>query len=91
MTPRPIVPTLIAMELHLSPDLETKLSRLAAQQGRDSSSLAIEAIERMVEYDQWFLAEVDRGLRQIEDGKTLSHEEVGFRVFPTLVAAQSTA
>lgn len=79
------------MELHLSPDLETKLSRLAAQQGRDSSSLAIEAIERMVEYDQWFLAEVDRGLRQIEDGKTLSHEEVGFRVFPTLVAAQSTA
>ena len=34
----------------------------------------------MVNYDEWFLAEVDKGLAQIESGQTLSHEEVGARL-----------
>jgi predicted transcriptional regulator len=37
----------------------------------------VEAIERFVDYDAWFLAEVDKGLAEVESGETLSHEEVG--------------
>ena len=64
------------MEVHFSDDLQTKLFRLAAQQGRDSEALVTEAVERMVNYDEWFMAEVEKGLAQIERGQTLSHEEV---------------
>ena len=68
------------MEVQFSADLQTKLSRIALEQGRDSAALVVEAVERMVNSDEWFLAEVDRGLAQIESGQTLSHEEVGARL-----------
>jgi predicted transcriptional regulator len=80
LTPAPAVPKLYAMEVQFSADLQTKLSRIALEQGRDSAALVVEAVERMVNYDEWFLAEVDRGLAQIESGQTLSHEEVGARL-----------
>ena len=50
------------MEVHLTPDLEAKLARLAAEGGRDKQALAREAIERLVDCDEWFLREVDLGL-----------------------------
>jgi predicted transcriptional regulator len=77
------------MEVHFSTDLQTKLSRLASEQGRDSESLVQEAVERMVNYDAWFLAEVDKGLAQIENGQTVSHEEVGTRLGKYLTTKQS--
>ena len=41
------------MEVKLTPDLQAKLSRLAAERGRDTQALVQEAIERFVDYDQW--------------------------------------
>ena len=60
----------------LNSDLQTKLSRLAAQQGRDSAALVIEAIERMVNYDEWFLREVDKGLAAADRGELVDHADV---------------
>ena len=37
------------MEVHFSVDLQEKLNRVAAQQGRDSESLVREAVERSVD------------------------------------------
>ena len=68
------------MEVILSPDLQAKLTRMAHERGTDAQALAREAIERMVDYDDWFVREVDKGLAQIERGETLSHEEVGARL-----------
>ena len=68
------------MEVSFSRELENKLSHLASLQGRDSSALVVEAVERLIDYDTWFVAEVDKGLAQIEAGQTLSHEEVGRRL-----------
>ncbi len=56
--------------------MQLKLSVLAARQGRASEELVQEAIERLVDYDGWFLAEVEKGLAQIDSGKTLSHKEL---------------
>jgi predicted transcriptional regulator len=64
------------MELRLNPEVEEKLARLAAQQGRDSESLAAEAVERTVNYDEWFLQEVEKGLAAAERGELVDHEEV---------------
>jgi len=64
------------MEVRLKPDLEEKLSRLASEQGRDRESLVVEAVERMVDYDAWFVQEVEKGLAAADRGEFLEHEEI---------------
>ena len=65
------------MEVPLNADLEAELTDLAAKQGRDAEALAREAIERLVDYDEWFMQEVEKGLASAHRGELLSHEEVG--------------
>ena len=67
------------MEVHLSPDLQAKLNRLAAKQGRDTEALVQEAIARFVDYDEWFIREVEKGLAS-DRCELLTHEEVGTRL-----------
>jgi predicted transcriptional regulator len=69
-----------AMELDLSPELQAKLDRVASQQGRDSKSLVHEAVERLIEYDDWFIREVEKGLAQIDSGELLEEEQVAARM-----------
>lgn len=76
MTPSSPVPSLIDMDVPLNPDLQAKLSRLAAQQGRASEALVVEAIERLVNYDEWFLREVDKGLAAADRGELVDHSDV---------------
>ena len=68
------------MEVNLTPELQAKLAAVAAQQGRDAQSLVLEAVERLLDYDQWFVREVEKGLAQIERGEVLEHDEVGARL-----------
>ena len=65
------------MEVKLSPELEARLRRKAAEQGRDSQSLVQEAVERFVSYDEWFIREVEKGLAAADRGELVDHEEVG--------------
>jgi predicted transcriptional regulator len=39
-----------------------------------------EAVERFMDYDEWFIREVEKGLAQIDAGELLEHEEVGNRL-----------
>jgi len=64
------------MEVRLKPDLEAKLSRLANEQGRDRESLVVEAVERMVDYDAWFVQEVEKGLAAADRGEFVEHDEI---------------
>jgi predicted transcriptional regulator len=68
------------MEVILPADVQAKLTRMAHERGTDPQALAREAIERLVDYDDWFVREVEKGLAQIERGETLSHEQVGARL-----------
>ena len=68
------------MEVHLNPDMQAKLTRLAAEQGRDKEALVQEAIARFFDYDEWFIREVERGLASANRGDLLTHEEVGTRL-----------
>jgi predicted transcriptional regulator len=79
------------VEVNLNPNLQARLSHLAAQQGRDIEALAREAIERLVDCDEWFIREVEKGLAQIEQGKVLTHEEVGARIERLLAEKQPRA
>jgi predicted transcriptional regulator len=64
------------MDVPLNLDLQAKLSRLAAQQGRASEALVVEAVERLVSYDEWFLREVEEGLAAADRGELVDHAEV---------------
>lgn len=68
------------MDVHLPPELESRLSRLAMQQGIETESLVREAVERLVDHDEWFRTEVQTGLDQIAGGQTIGHDEAGKRL-----------
>jgi predicted transcriptional regulator len=64
------------MEVNLNPDLQARLSRLAVQRGSDAEALAREAIERFVDFDDWFAREVAEGLAAADRGDFVEHEDV---------------
>ena len=64
------------MELRFNPDLQEKLSRIASEQGRDSESLVVEAVESFVNHDEWFLRELEKGLAAADRGELVDHEDV---------------
>jgi predicted transcriptional regulator len=68
------------MEIKLSPELQAKLDRIASQQGRDSESLVYEAVQRLADYDDWFIRQVEKGLAQVDRGEVVEHEEVAARM-----------
>jgi len=79
------------MEVHLEADVQAKLTRIAAETGRDAETLAREAVERFVNYDEWFLGEVEKGLAQVDRQQTLTHDEVGERIERLIEKKQSRA
>jgi predicted transcriptional regulator len=68
------------MEVRLSPDLQAKLDRLALERGADTESLVVDAVERMVDYDEWFLREVEKGLDAADSGEFVEHADVEERM-----------
>ncbi|MFZ0817477.1 MAG: hypothetical protein WAM78_18275 [Candidatus Sulfotelmatobacter sp.] len=64
------------MDVPLNPDLQAKVRRVAEEQGRASTALIVEAVERMVNYDEWFLREVDKGLAAADNGRLVDHSTV---------------
>jgi predicted transcriptional regulator len=77
------------MEVHLTPNVQAKLNRLAAAQGRDMDALAQEAIARFVDYDEWFIREVEKGSASADQSELLTHEEVGARLEKLIAENQS--
>ena len=68
------------MNVRFSPELEAKLNRLAAQQGREREALVVEAVERVINYDEWFVNEVEKGLAAADRGEFVDHEDVKKRI-----------
>jgi predicted transcriptional regulator len=64
------------MEVRLNPDLQAKLAQLASQRGRGTEALVVEAVERLVNYDEWFSREVERGIAAADRGEFIDNGEV---------------
>ena len=64
------------MEVQLSSDQQAKLSRMAAEQGRAAETLVQEAVERFLNYDEWFSREVDKGLAAADQGEFVEHGDI---------------
>ena len=68
------------MDLHLPPELEAKLSRLAAESGRNVDQVALELLTSSVDHDEWFRREVEQGRASARAGRLLDHDAVASRI-----------
>ena len=68
------------MEVTLSPAQEAQLSRIARRTGRKVETLAQEAILRLLENEEQFIAAVEKGLASLDRGESISQVEVERRI-----------
>lgn len=68
------------MDLHVPPELEAKLNRLAADTGRDPRQVALDLLASSVEHDEWFRREVEKGRTSAREGRLLDRDELLARI-----------
>lgn len=68
------------MELHVTGELEAKLTHSAAMQGRRPDELAQDVLTRYLEEEDRFVEAVIRGEDALQRGEYLTHEQVGQRI-----------
>lgn len=66
--------TSTTMTIRLDPRLKAKLGRLADGTRRSRSFLAAEAVEAYVDRELAIVEGIERGLADMEAGRTVSHE-----------------
>jgi predicted transcriptional regulator len=68
------------MELHVTGELEAKLTHSAAKQGRNPDELVQDVLMRYFEEEARFIDAVKRGEDALQRGEYLTHEQVGQRL-----------
>ena len=68
------------MRKYFSPEFEDELKRTASERGRAADQLVQEIVEAYLDHDKWFRAEVQKGLAQLDNGESVSHDEVVARI-----------
>ena len=84
--PLPVLPhcrfsrTLKGMEVHFSPDVETRLQQVASANGKDAEQLVKDTVARMLENQARFIAGVQKGIEQADRGEFVEHKDVLNRI-----------
>lgn len=68
------------MEVLFSPEIEARLARTAAQQGRNPDELVQQVVARYFDEESRFMDAVERGEKALKQGDYLTHEQVGQRL-----------
>ena len=68
------------MEVHFSPDVETRLQQLAIANGKDVEELVKDTVARMLENQARFIAGVQKGIEQADRGEFVEHQDVLNRI-----------
>jgi predicted transcriptional regulator len=68
------------MNLQVPPELEAKLTRIAAETGRTVDQVALDLLGTSVDHDDWFRREVEKGRLSARAGRLLAHDDVALRM-----------
>jgi len=68
------------MEVHFSPDVETRLQQVAFANGKGAEQLVKDTVSRMLENQAHFINGVQRGIEQADRGEFVEHQEVRRRI-----------
>jgi predicted transcriptional regulator len=71
---------LVNMEVKLTPELQAKVDRAAAENNNDAEGYIRQLVEHYLDHDQWFRQQVKKGLDQLDRGEFVGHEEVAARI-----------
>lgn len=72
-----------ATSIRLDETTLARLDALAQETGKSRSEVVSEAIREHLDYSEWFLAQVDEGLKALDEGRIAPREQVAatFRSF----------
>jgi predicted transcriptional regulator len=73
-------PYLEGMEVHFSPDVETRLRQVALANGKDAEQLVKDTVARMLENQARFVAGVEKGIAQADRGEVIDHKDLVTRI-----------
>jgi predicted transcriptional regulator len=68
------------MEVHFTPDVETRLQQVASANGKDAEQLVKDTVARMLENQARFIAGVQDGIGQADRGEFVEHRDVRSRI-----------
>jgi predicted transcriptional regulator len=68
------------MEVNLSPELQAKLANIAAENNSGAEEYVRQLVEHYLDHDAWFRQKVKAGLRHLDQGEFVTHEEIGARI-----------
>lgn len=68
------------MEVHFTPEIETRLEQVAIASGKNAEQLVKDTVARMLENQARFIAGVQRGIEQADRGEFVEHNDVVNRV-----------
>jgi RHH-type transcriptional regulator, rel operon repressor / antitoxin RelB len=64
------------MTIRIDDQSDQRLTALAKVVDRSKAYIALEAIRKYLELNEWQLAAIQEGLQEVKAGKTISHDEV---------------
>ena len=68
------------MNLQVPPELEAKLTRLAAETGRTVDQVAFDLLDSSIDHDEWVRHEVEQGCVAAREGHVIDQDEVASRM-----------
>jgi len=80
LLPRRFSFILKGVEVHFSPDIETRLQQVASANGKDAEQLVKDTVARMLENQARFIAGVQKGIEQADRGEFVEHRDVLNRI-----------
>ena len=63
-------------ELKISSTAARRIARIAARGKRPQQRVLEDALKAGLEYEEWFLAAVAKGLADLDAGRTVSHQQI---------------
>ena len=69
-----------ATTVRLDPETRAQLDKMAEQIDRPRAWIIKEAVAQYLEREAWYLAELQKGIDDMEAGREISHEEMGARL-----------
>src|SRR5688572_21180578 len=77
------------MELHLKPELEARIARIAGETGRDAGGVIEELLETWLHYDDRVRRQLRKGLDEADRGLLPEHDDAVALVHRRLRASDS--
>ena len=62
------------------PEIREQLDKMAEQMDRPRAWIIKEAVAQYLERETWYLAEVQKGIDDVEAGRVISHDEMAARL-----------